>query len=75
MAFFCESCIQFGDSRAYFFKDVLPCILQVLDRDIQPITFDDDTKTSTEYHQIIINGILSKPFKASALPSIANMFK
>ncbi|CRK90828.1 CLUMA_CG004518, isoform A [Clunio marinus] len=75
LAYFCENSIQFGDHRACFFKDVFPCILQVLIRDDRPITFDGVTKSSLEYHQMIISSILSKPFKVSVLTSITSMFK
>ena len=75
LAYFCESSIQFGDSRAYFFKDVLPCLLQILATEDRSITFDGVTKVSNVYHQEIITAILNKPFKVSVLTTITSMFK
>lgn len=75
LAYFSESSIQFGDSRAYFFKDILPCILQILAKEEQSITFDGVSKASTVYHQEIISAVLNKPFKVSVLTCITSMFK
>lgn len=75
LAYFCENQMQFGDARAPFFKDILPCVLQVLSREDRMITVDGVTKPSSEYHQAIIQGILSKPFKAAVLTIITTMFK
>jgi hypothetical protein len=75
LGYFCDTSIQFGDPRACFFKDVLPCILQVLANSEKTITLDGVTKTAVEYHHDIIHSILKKPFKVSVLSSITSMFK
>jgi FANCI solenoid 1 len=75
LANMCKGRIQFGDPRACFFKDVLPCILQILAKDDRSITFDGVTKTSSEYRDQIIKEILENPFKATILTAITSMFK
>jgi hypothetical protein len=75
LANFCESSMQFGDSRACFYKDILPCILQILGKDDRQVTIDGTTKSSQEHQQMIINNVLSKPFKVSILANITSMFK
>lgn len=75
LANFCETNIQFGDARACFFKDILPCILQILADDDRSITIDGVTTPSSEHHHRIIAEILSKSFKVSILTSIASMFR
>lgn len=75
LAQFCANHIQFGDPRAYFFKDVLPCILQILHKTDHPVNYDGADKSSLEFHKDIINNVLSQPFKPVVLPSVTAMFK
>lgn len=75
LAHLCESNIQFGDVRACFFKDVIPCVLQILAAADRSVSIDGVTKQAAEHRQEIINSILSKPFKVSVLTAITAMFK
>lgn len=75
LGFFCENSIQFGGPRACFFKDILPCVLNILGKEETNITIDGVRKLSGVYQQELINSVLSKPFKVSVLTALLVMFK
>lgn len=75
LAQFCESHIVFGDPRACFFKDILPCILQILQKSDRNVTVDGVERSTLEHHKETIDNLLTKSFKPTILPGITAMFK
>jgi len=71
----CETHIAVADSRSIFWKDLLPCCLRLIVSNEESIEIDGISKTGREYHQQIINGILSKPFNHKTLSSLVGMFR
>ncbi|KAL7030400.1 hypothetical protein ACKWTF_006642 [Chironomus riparius] len=75
-AYLCYGCISTGDSRAIFYKDILPICLKLLSRnEAKSVEFDSVIKPCKEYRQDIINLILKKPFCISTLTNLVSMFK
>ena len=75
-AYLCYGCISTGDSRAIFYKDILPICLKLLSRnEAKSVEFDSLIKSCKEYRQDIINQILKKPLSVSTLTNLVSMFK
>ena len=73
LGFFCAS--QPDSANTRFYVEILPPLLQLLDRDDKEITIDGETKTLREFRKMIIWRILNKPLKEEVLTNIVTMFK
>jgi hypothetical protein len=74
-AYYCEDVMRTGCPRALFWKDVLPCILRLLQHELRSENVDGEQRSGKEFHQMIVNGILSKEFPIEIITSIASMFR
>ena len=73
LGFFCEAQTDSADAR--FYVEILPNLLQLLDRDDKEVCIDGETKTLREHRKNIIWRILNKPLKEEKLSNIVSMFK
>lgn len=65
-----------GDSRALFYKDVMPICLKILQRDGSKIlTYNEVSKSGKEFRLEIIYGILRREFPIAILSTLVAMFK
>jgi hypothetical protein len=75
VAILCEEFISVGDPRAYFYKDVLPVAITVLQKQNSLIQHKARSETGRKYSQEIIDNILATNFPVSGLTALVAMFK
>lgn len=75
IAFLCEEFIAVGDPRAFFYKDVLPIAITVLQKYNTPIQHKGRCEMGRKYSQQIIDNILEGSFPVTGLTALVAMFK